>query len=356
MDPVIGVLRECWLLFVEAAPYVIFGFAVAGLLRGFLVDSFIARHIGANSIGSVLKASLLGIPLPLCSCGVIPAAIELRKQGASKGGSAAFLVSTPESGVDSIAITYALLDPVMTIVRPVAAFFTATVTGLAINRLPDEEPTAVVEDDGCGCPSEPLPAAETRSPGLRFKDGLTYAFGELLKDIGGWLLLGIFIAGLISYFVPDDFFTDFFAGEFASLFIMLLVGIPIYICASASTPVAAALILKGVSPGAALVFLLAGPATNVATIVIVGKFWGRRATVVYLASIAFCSLLIGWLTNRLYDYAGWDITGSVKAVVEQGPTFFATLCAIVLVLLILRNFLPGPRPTKCGCDSDETDS
>ena len=136
---------------------------------------------------------------------------------------------------------------------------------------------------------------------------------------------------------------------------MLLVCIPLYICASASTPVAAALILKGVSPGAALVFLLAGPATNAATIIIVGRFWGRRATIAYLASIAFCSLLIGWLTNRLYEYAGWDITSSVKAAVEQGPTLFASLSAIVLLLLIFRNYLPGSKPADCGCDAVKPD-
>jgi uncharacterized membrane protein YraQ (UPF0718 family) len=359
MDLIYGILLECWQILREAAPFVLFGFAMAGLLKAFLLNHFIARHIGENSISSVLKASLLGIPLPLCSCGVIPAAVELRKQGASRGGSAAFLVSTPESGVDSIAITYALLDPVMTVIRPLAAFITATVTGIAVNWLPEEEPIgSVTSAAGCGCPDESA-GEEDRQPLLvRIKDGLAYAFGELLKDIGGWLLLGVFIAGLISYFVPDEFFTGFFSGELSSLLIMLLVGVPLYICASASTPIAAALILKGVSPGAALVFLLAGPATNAATIIIVGRFWGRKATVVYLLSISFCSLMIGWLTNRMYDFAGWDISRSIKVVVEQGPSLFSTVTGVVLLFLILRYYLPwfGKKNDGCCDSSSEPDT
>jgi len=149
----LNILGECWGILVESAPYVLFGFFAAGVLKAYLPEKAVSRHLGGSNVLSVLKASLFGIPLPLCSCGVIPAAIELRKQGASKGSSAAFLVSVPETGVDSIAITWALLDPVMTIVRPVASFFTATVTGLCMNRLPEDmEPSATEEakEPGCG--------------------------------------------------------------------------------------------------------------------------------------------------------------------------------------------------------------
>ncbi len=153
MNIFINIARDSWWLLVESAPYVLFGFLAAGLLKAWIPQEFIARHLGDRTTGAVIKASLLGIPLPLCSCGVIPAAVGLRQQGASRGSSAAFLVSTPESGVDSIAITWALLDPLMTIVRPVAAFVTATATGILINLLP-EEPTRPVapppEDAGCG--------------------------------------------------------------------------------------------------------------------------------------------------------------------------------------------------------------
>lgn len=344
------ILLQCWLILEEAAPYVLIGFGVAGLLKGLLPDRFIARHIGDNTIGSVVKASLLGIPLPLCSCGVIPAAIELRKQGASRGASAAFLVSTPESGVDSIAITYALLDPVMTVIRPIAAFLTATATGVAVNFLPEEKKEEVAPVvPGCGCPPEINLELVPASMPSRVAGGLRYAFGELLQDIGGWLLLGIAIAGLVSYLVPDSFFSRFLSDEFSSLVIMLLVGIPLYICASASTPVAAALILKGVSPGAALVFLLAGPATNAATITLVNRFWGRKATVIYLTTISICSLIFGWVTNRLYGYFGWDIIGSVKSVVTQESSLLSSLMAVMLLALILKSFFFSFLQRKKPC-------
>ncbi len=355
MSIFLEILEACWNVLAEASPYILFGFLAAGILKGLIPDSLVARHLGGNSKRSVIKASLFGIPLPLCSCGVIPAAIGLRRQGAGRGASAAFLVSTPESGVDSIAITYALLDPVMTILRPLAAFITATVTGLLINLLPEEPAEKLVKLE----PVDPVAesSADESSMMQRIRDGLKYAFGELLKDIGGWLLIGIAVAGLIGYLVPDSFFTLLQDHYLLSMLAMLLVGIPLYICASASTPIAAALILKGISPGAALVFLLAGPATNAATVTLVGRFWGRAATVVYLLSIAVCSLVLGVLTDLLYQFAGWDIVGQIQEVVEQGPTPLEMLTAVLLLALWGKNFLPGRRGKggDCAC-SDEKDT
>jgi hypothetical protein len=347
------ILESCWNILAEASPYILFGFLAAGILKALIPDSLVARHLGGNSKTSVIKASLFGIPLPLCSCGVIPAAIGLRRQGAGRGASAAFLVSTPESGVDSIAITYALLDPVMTILRPLAAFITATVTGLLINLLP-EEPAVALEAEPSALPADES-AVEKMSMWQRIRDGIVYAFGGLLKDIGGWLLVGVAVAGLIGYLVPDDLFTFLQGHNFLSMLAMLLIGIPLYICASASTPIAAALILKGISPGAALVFLLAGPATNAATLTLVGRFWGRAATTVYLISIAVCSLALGGLTDLLYSFAGWDIVGQIQAVVEHGPSLFDSLAAILLLGLWGKNFLPnwhGPDD-DCSCDIEK---
>ena len=295
-------LIETWRIFTEAAPYVIFGFLAAGVIKAIVPEDAVARHLGGRSTMAVIKASLFGIPLPLCSCGVIPAAIGLRKQGAGRGPSAAFLVSTPESGVDSIAITWALLDPVMTVIRPIAAFITGTLTGILINLLPEETTELDVEQNDCGCQSSCCESESHANTPLarRMAAGVHYAFGELLKDIGGWLLIGVLVAGLVATLLLDDFFALLFEHQAASLVLMLLVGIPLYMCASASTPVAAALVLKGLSPGAALVFLLAGPATNAATLTVVARFWGRKATMVYLAVISCCSLLLGWLTNEFY--------------------------------------------------------
>jgi len=354
---VLAILQEAWLILVESAPYILFGFLVAGLLKGLLPQGLVARQLGRSSLGSVVKASLLGIPLPLCSCGVIPAAVGLRQQGANKGASAAFLVSTPESGVDSMAITWALLDPIMTVVRPLAAFVTATCTGVLINRLPDEAPTPVASatcSDGCGCPGEAGKEHPHRASqgGLRhrLREGLSFAFDDLLKDIGGWLLLGVLLAGVIAYLVPEDFAHRWLGGEVTSLLVMLVVGVPMYICATASTPIAAALVLKGLSPGAALVFLLAGPATNVATITVIRRFWGGRATAVYLASIAICSVAIGWLVNRLYAALELDLGAIVTAGLshQDGPYLLEKISAIVLLLLLLNTLRPRRKPA-CGC-------
>jgi uncharacterized membrane protein YraQ (UPF0718 family) len=362
-ETVTGILIECWEILVESAPYVLFGFFAAGLLKALLPEETVARHLGNNSAASVLKASLCGIPLPLCSCGVIPAAIGLRKQGASKGASAAFLVSVPETGVDSIAITWALLDPLMTVVRPAAAFFTATVTGLLINRLPEEKNVVPEENTresscSCSCSSSSVnsEAEKPSRPSLsrRVKGGISYAFGDLLKDIGSWLLLGIVIAGVISYLVPDDFFTRYLGNELLSLLIMLVVGIPLYICASASTPVAAALVLKGLSPGAALVFLLAGPATNAATITVVARYFGRAATMLYLVSISLCSLGLGWLTNRLYAWSGLDITQWVSEVGAAAESPVMVAAAVALLLLLARCY--WPRGMAAGNGSKRTES
>ncbi len=183
----------------------------------------------------------------------------------------------------------------------------------------------------------------------RLRHGLGYAFGELLADIGKWLMLGIAVAGVIAYLVPDEFFARYLGGELSSLLIMLVVGIPLYICASASTPVAAAMVLKGLSPGAALVFLLAGPATNAATITVVYRYWGRAATVVYLASIAVCSLTLGWLVNRLYAWSGIDILNWVYSGEEAAASPWAVASAVVLLLLLAWQLLPrGKKDTCCG--------
>lgn len=342
----VGILRECWTILLESAPFVLFGFFAAGVLKALLPGDLVSRHLGKNNAASVAKAALFGVPLPLCSCGVIPAAVELRKQGASKGSSAAFLVSVPETGVDSMAITWALLDPLMTVLRPVAAFFTAIVTGLLINRLPEEPLPKPAAEVACAdaCCGTPAPAGRRPPLRQRLRDGLGYAFGDLLSDIGSWLMLGIVIAGVIAYAVPEDFFARTFANELTSLLVMLLVGIPLYICASASTPVAAALVLKGLSPGAALVFLLAGPATNAATITVVYRFWGRAATSIYLGSIAVCSLLLGWLTNRLYAAAGLNILDWVKLGEEHAAGPWEIGAAVLLLALLVRCWWPRPKP------------
>ena len=256
---------------------------------------------------SVFKAALLGVPLPLCSCGVLPAALSLKKQGANNGATTAFMISTPESGVDSIAITYALLDPIMTVARPLVAFVTAAVAGLTENLLGYRAAVPV------GTPAKPFSVADPggtmndvsgahpqhRRLGYKVKSGLHYAFSEFWGDLAGWFFLGIFLAGLITALIPDDVFSRYLGSGFSAMLLMLAVGIPLYICATASTPIAAALILKGVSPGAALVFLVTGPATNAATVTTISRLLGKRAVVIYLVSICGVALAGGLLLDHL---------------------------------------------------------
>ena len=356
IEALVGIANECWLVFKEAAPFVLFGFFAAGLLKVLIPEKIIVNHLGGNGFRSVFKASLFGVPLPLCSCGVIPVAVGLRKQGASKGATASFLVSVPETGVDSVAITWALLDPLMTIVRPVSAFITALATGTLINLLPEPKETSKPDmaNGCCTANSDKATLSVQQKPIFqRLKDGVIYAFTDLLKDIGVWLLLGILIAGVISYFVPIDFVDRYLGGEYSSLLIMLIIGIPLYICASASTPIAAALVLKGLSPGAALVFLLAGPATNAATMTVIAKHLGKATTVVYVAVIAICSLVFGWLVNRIYEWLSIDVLDWASHAEHGADSWLYLVSAFVLIGLLLWNYRPNGKTENVDCGGVE---
>jgi len=347
----ITVVKESWLVLNESAGYCLFGIFMAGVLRAFMADDFVLKHLGKNNIASVIKASLIGVPMPLCSCGVMPVAMGLRKQGAGKGPTTAFLISTPESGVDSIAVTWALLDPIMTVVRPLAAFITATVAGIIVNFVPEHKQNGAVSEPACSCCSGGAEAAhDGESPHSgrhhhsllqRMRAGLAFAFGGLLGDIGPSLLFGILIAGMISALVPPGFIEQNLGGGIRPMLIMLLVGIPLYVCATASTPIVAALALKGLSPGAALVFLLAGPATNVATIAVVAKILGKRIAAVYVTVIASVALLMGLAVNHLYSMASLSITGWISVEHHAGGGVFSAALAVILLVLILRAKIPS---------------
>ena len=362
MDIVLQYFAEVWEILLEASPYVLFGFFVAGLLKGFLPGDFVARHLGSNTKGAVIKASLFGIPLPLCSCGVIPAAAGLRQQGASKGATTSFMISTPETGVDSIAITYALLDPIMTITRPVSAFISALTAGMLVDMFPEKPkagkqvftplnfaPTTLKREE----PEVTLSARQSFV--AKFKSGMEFAFGELVADIGKWLLIGIFIAALVSTFLPVTFFQQYIGDGVLSMILMVVIGVPMYVCATASTPIAAALALKGLSPGGALVFLLAGPATNAATITVVAQTLGKRVAMIYVASIAVTSVLLGLIVNYIYIKLGLSVFDWVNASEAHGYGFFSILSAVVLVGLVARQYIARrfghghTHSASCGC-------
>lgn len=277
---------------------------------------------------------------------MVPAVAGLKKQGANNGASVAFLISTPESGVDSIALTYSLLDPIITVIRPVTAFITATVAGIAENLLGRSYTHSVEMTPDLSCPvdqccdgvdCDPADHARHHTFMEKLQAGAMFAFDELMSDLATWFMLGILLAGLITALVPESFIAgNFGSGLFAYLG-MLVVSLPMYVCATMSTPIAAALVLKGMSPGAALVLLMAGPATNMATLTTVAGILGRRTLVIYLISIAACTLLFAFLTDAIY--AGFGISAKAAAGVgarEVLPAWVEMTSAVVLAALILR--------------------
>jgi len=369
------VITESWQMLLDSSLYILFGIVVGGLLKVFLSPSHVARHLGRGRFTSVIKAALFGIPLPLCSCGVLPAAASLKKQGANNGATSAFLISTPESGVDSIAITYALLDPVMTVARPLAAFISALLAGITENLAnpPGKDDWLAADHscplDGCcdGIDCEPAEHAAHHGLGERLGHGLRYAFTELWGDLAVWFLAGLLLSGLITVLVPDELMVAYLGGGLISMLLMLAAGIPIYICATASTPIAAALILKGVSPGAALVFLLVGPATNVASLSVLIGLLGRQTTLRYLAILSASAVVCGLLLDRVYAILGLEARAVVGQAAELVP-FPVQLAGAALLLALstqpLFRALRGlfPKPAKgdgsgcdCGCSTNTPD-
>jgi uncharacterized membrane protein YraQ (UPF0718 family) len=275
---------------------------------------------------------------------VLPAAASLRKQGANKGATTAFLISTPESGIDSIAVSYALLDPLMTVVRPVAAFITAMSAGIAENLIFWEVSNKqIVVDkscpvDGC-CDGKDCPDQIHRrhhSLGEKIVAGLRFSYQEVWGDIAVWFFIGVFIAALIITFIPGAFMASFLGGGFSSMLVMLLVGIPLYICATASTPVAAALILKGVSPGAALVFLLVGPATNITSLSVLVGMLGKRSTILYLSILSICAVFFGLAVDMFYNALGISPRAVIGEASELIPGWLKIVSAIVVLLISMK--------------------
>ena len=364
------IILESWRLLQDASIYVLFGILVGGMLRVFLRPGAVVKNLGRGKFVSVFKAALWGIPIPLCSCGVLPAAASLKKQGANNGATTAFLISAPETGVDSIALTYAMIDPVMTIARPAAAFATAAAAGLAENLLgQEEEDNRVIPDiscpvdnccDGLDCPPEDHGAHHTFSEKLR--SGFSYALHEIWGDIAVWFLVGLLLAGLITALIPTDIVTRHLGGGLPAMLIMLAAGIPLYICATASTPIAAALILKGISPGAALVFLLAGPATNITSLTVLLKILGKRATAIYLSTIALSAVVFGLVLDQVYSVLGMSAQAVAGQAAEVIPHWAQIGGALILLGLSIKpvyralrsRFMPGKEPIQdaaCHCPS-----
>ncbi|ABZ75065.1 permease [Shewanella halifaxensis HAW-EB4] len=427
-------------LFLESAPWLLLGLVLAGMLKMFVPMVWMQKQLGGHGFKTTVKAAILGAPLPLCSCGVIPAAVGLRRSGASKAATTSFLVSTPETGVDSVTVSYVLLGPFMAIVRPIAAVISAIVAGLLVGRDDDDGKPVVSEQAKAGaapksesaasccsskksapkvepvasccsnnkgeakvepvasccsskkveykaekascCSSKKAPAveavvaekssccsskkaessshvhgqADTEAEGCcestrdiatelkgtsvisRIGKGLHYAATDLVRDTTIWLLIGLFFAALVQTYVPADFMAKWGDGILAML-VMVLISVPMYICATASTPIAAGLLLAGVSPGAVLVFMLAGPATNIATLGVVTKELGKRALYGYLGGVLGVALVSGILVNYLVDTFGFVVMPQIGEQHELLPAGIVYTSGVILAILMAKVFL-----------------
>ena len=415
-------LQNLLALSLEAAPWLVLGLVIGGLMKSLIPTAFLQKHLSGSGFPSIVKAALLGAPLPLCSCGVIPAALGLRRAGASKPATVSFLVSTPETGIDSVSISYALLGPFMAITRPIAAITSAVVAGLLVGRSEGNAPVsamasaaetsccssnkeeavvekaeetsccsskteskaekdveetsccsseASVEKTSCCSTEEPKTVAETsccsteavkkeeepsavkesgsccsssssnetpKEPaGILQKswDGIVYSFTDLFDKVLFWLVIGLVFAALVKTFIPVTFLAEWGSGLPAML-IMLVVGIPMYVCATASTPIAAGLLLAGVSPGVAMVYLMAGPATNISTLGVIGKELGRRSLIAYLTGVGVVALLTGFIVDYFVELWSVDVQAQISHSHEMVPSVIAWTALLILVGMVIK--------------------
>lgn len=328
------------------SPYLLLGFLLAGLMHAFIPGTYFQKYLSKHSWRSVVNAALFGIPLPLCSCGVIPTAMSLRKEGASKGAVVSFLIATPQTGVDSIIATYSLMGWAFAVVRPIAALVTAMLGGTMVNFTDNSEIVAPHpaernhsccghDHDHCSCGHD----HDHHVHGFfgKLKEAIFYAFVEMMQDIGKWLVVGLVAAGLITILVPDSVFAVFQGNTFASMLLVLCIAIPMYLCATGSIPIAVALMLKGLTPGAGLVLLLAGPACNFASILVVRKVLGTRTLVTYLASIIVGAIGFGCLIDWLQFSDTINFMSHLSAhgaCCHEPSSWFAWGCTILLAILL----------------------
>ncbi len=342
LNLLIDIAVAFWGTLCDMSPYLLFGFLMAGVLSVLISPELIQKHLGKGGIASILKASFFGVPLPLCSCSVIPVATSLRRHGASKGATTAFLLSTPQTGVDSIMATLALLGPVFAIFRPLAAF----VSGLIGGSIVEWTDSDVMESEVKECTDE---CCSADAKGSKLKRIIRYGFVVLPRDIAKPLLLGLVIAGGIAALVPETFFAEFLGVGILSMLVMMLLGIPVYVCATASIPVAAAMMLKGVTPGAALVFLMTGPATNAAAIAALWKIMGKKTTLIYMAIVAGTALGSGLLLDFFFDFAGLSSSQTMGWMLPQS---FKVFCALLLIVILFAAIIEQYRSRESCCCAD----
>ncbi|MBN2212043.1 MAG: SO_0444 family Cu/Zn efflux transporter, partial [Sedimentisphaerales bacterium] len=374
-------IYELWHILLELAPWLLLGMLIAGLLHVLLPAGFVRRHLGGGLWGGVFKAVAMGVPLPLCSCGVIPAALGLRKDGASKGAAVGFLISTPQTGVDSILVSATFLGWPFALFKVAAALASGMVGGILTgyfvgengitnpssenNRGQDAHDTKMVTRRRCRPEAGGTRIPATRG-GRRYEDDrdtrgmrelVRFGFIQLLGDVYRWLILGIVIAAAVATFIPEGKLADYkwVQGPLGML-LVLLASMPMYICAVASVPLAASLVAAGLPAGAALVLLMAGPTTNVATMGAILRGLGRGALAVYLATVAVMSFGLGWLFNFILP-ARPDIGGHVHPLPEWINISAAVALLGLLGYFVVRDvYHRRQRPEGMACCHEEAAS
>ena len=342
---IVEYLQEVWEVLTALAPWLFLGAAIAALLKAFLPEGFISRHVGRPTLGHVVKAVVFGIPLPLCSCGVLPTAIGLRKEGASNGAAVGFLISTPQTGADSILVAASFLGWPLALFKVLAAFVTGVVGGVAVHWFDHENASSATEVDtilgsqsdgdcscGCSCGDENVESGEPR-----WKGSIRYALDDLLGSVYRYIVVGVLIAALIAVAVPSDYFARYPAlTGILGMVVMAAIAIPLYVCSTGSVPIAASLIHAGMPAGSALVFLMAGPATNIATIGSISRSFGRRITAIYLGTVLIGSIAFGLIFQAILG-EGWASTVIAR---DYNPPLTLEIIewvtAILLVVLFFR--------------------
>lgn len=328
------ILKSLLFMLNEMSPYILLGFLIAGMMHAFIPRSTFAHHLSGTGWKAVVKSALIGIPLPLCSCGVLPTAIAMRRNGASKAASTSFLIATPQTGVDSIAATWSLLGPAFAVIRPIAALVTAFFGGVAVGKTEDKISEHSHSHSHATDNEEKIEGFTNKC-----KAALRYGFIDLVGSIGAWLVAGLLIAALITVYVPTDFFAILGKNSIVSMIAVLIVAIPMYVCATGSIPIAMSLMMKGLSPGTALVLLMAGPAANFASFTLIAREMGRKAAVVYLISIIIGAMTFGLITDWFLPSQWFSLSEMHGSHNHSGFGIFQTVCSAILVTLLIISFI-----------------
>ncbi len=330
--------QSLWGIINEMSPYILLGFLIAGFLHVFIKPAAMSRHLAGSGIMPVVKAALFGIPLPLCSCGVLPTAVALRRQGASKGATTSFLIATPQTGVDSIAATYSLLGLPFAILRPIAALIGSVIGGGAVNKLAQDEDSIPDTMPASCCASTRKDEYAGLSLPRKIVEAVRYGLVDMVASVGKWLVIGLVIASLITVLVPDQLFLTLNRYPLLAMGVMILVAVPMYVCATGSIPIAMSLMLKGLSPGVAFVLLMAGPAANFASVMVLSRTMGRRATLIYVGSVVATAIGFGLMIDYLLP-SGWFIPQTSHLMSchdgHSETPLFPTVCSILLGLLLI---------------------